>query len=71
MAKKKTSETVSEMHKMSDEQLLAELETSRKALFTLRTQAVTEKIENPSKFRATRRHIARLLTERSARRARA
>lgn len=71
MAKKKTSETVAELHRLTPEQLSAELEDARKRLFTLRTQAATEKIEDPNQFRRTRRTIARLLTERNARRAKA
>ncbi len=71
MAKKKTSETVAEHHRLSPEQLSAELEEARKRLFTLRTQAVTEKIEDPNQFGRTRKTIARLLTERNARRAKA
>ena len=68
MAKKKTSEAVAEVHKMKDEEILQEVDRLRKRLADLRTQAVTEKLENPSEFRAVRRSIARLLTEQSARR---
>ncbi len=68
MAKKKTSEAVAEIHKMKDEEIVQEVERLRKRLADLRTQAVTEKLENPSEFRTVRRAVARLLTERSARR---
>lgn len=68
MAKKKTSESVAEIHKMKDEEIVLEVERLRKRLADLRTQAVTEKLENPSEFRTVRRSIARLLTEQSARR---
>lgn len=68
---KKTSEAVAEIHKLSAEQLQAELAEARKRLYELRTQAVTEKIEDPTRFRKTRRSIARLLTEHNARRLRA
>lgn len=69
MAKKKTSEAVAEIHKMKDEEIVLEVERLRKRLADLRTQAVTEKLENPSEFKTVRRSIARLLTERSARQA--
>ncbi|MGD9692223.1 MAG: 50S ribosomal protein L29 [Phycisphaerales bacterium] len=68
MAKKKTSEAVAEVHKMKDAEIVQEVDRLRKRLADLRTQAVTEKLENPSEFRTVRRTIARLLTEQSARR---
>lgn len=64
---KKLTETHAEVHKMKDEEIVVELDTLRRRLVDLRTQAATEKIEDPSQFRRTRRAIARLLTERSAR----
>ena len=39
-----------------------ELNGKRRHLFDLRTQAVTQKLENPSQLAATRRDIARILT---------
>jgi large subunit ribosomal protein L29 len=39
-----------------------ELVDARKHLFTLRTQAVTEKLEDPTQIGKTRRTIARLKT---------
>ena len=57
-----------EVHKLSDEEIEVELVRLRTRSFELRTQAVTEKIEDTSQFGATRGDIARLLTERSARR---
>ena len=57
-----------EVHKLSDEEIDVELVRLRSRSFELRTQAVTEKIEDTSQFGATRGDIARLLTERSARR---
>ena len=50
---------------ISDNQTAAiELETKelQKHLFDLRTQAVTEKLENPSLLRKTRKDIARMKT---------
>lgn len=57
-----------EVHKLSDEEIEVEIVRLRTRSFELRTQAVTEKIEDTSQFGSTRRDIARLLTERSARR---
>ncbi|MHC4416049.1 MAG: 50S ribosomal protein L29 [Planctomycetota bacterium] len=56
-----------EVHKLSDEEIEVEIQRLRRKHFDLRTQAVTEKIEDTSQFGKTRRDIARLLTERSAR----
>ena len=64
----KTSEDKARIHKLSVEQIDVEVGELRSKLFELRTQAVTEKIEDPSQFRKTRREIARLLTEKSVRR---
>ncbi|TDJ57443.1 MAG: 50S ribosomal protein L29 [Planctomycetota bacterium] len=57
-----------EVHKLSDEEIDVEVARLRKRSFELRTQAVTEKIEDTSQFASTRADIARLLTERNARR---
>lgn len=57
-----------EVHKLSDEEIDVEVVRLRKRSFELRTQAVTEKIEDTSQFASTRADIARLLTERNARR---
>ena len=56
-----------EVHKLSEEELEIEVKRLRQRLFELRTQAVTEKIQDTSQFRKTRTDIARLLTERQAR----
>ncbi len=56
-----------ETHKMSDEELNVEQKRLRKQLFELRSQAVTEKLENPRQIRNLRRDIARVLTEAHAR----
>ena len=53
----------SEVHNMRDEELTAEAGRLRKRLFELRSQAVTEKLENPRELRNLRRDIARLKTE--------
>ena len=57
-----------EVRKLSDEEIDVEVARLRKRSFELRTQAVTEKIEDTTQFGATRRDIARLLTEQNARR---
>ena len=57
-----------EVHKLSDEEIEAEMKRLRQRTFELRTQAVTEKIEDTSQFGETRGDIARLLPEQSMRR---
>lgn len=54
---------------LTDEQIGVELKELQDRLFTLRSQAVTEKVDDVAQFGVVRRSIARLLTERSARRA--
>jgi len=56
-----------EVHKMSEEEVKVELGRLRNNLYDLRSQAVTEKVEDNSQFRKTRKDIARLLTEQSVR----
>jgi len=56
-----------EVHKMSVEELAVEVTKLRNDLYDLRSQAVTEKVEDTSKFGKLRRDIARLLTEQRAR----
>ena len=52
---------------MSDEELDAELDRLERHLFDLRSQAVTEKLEDPSMLRKTRKDIARIKTVRRER----
>ena len=56
-----------EVHKLTDEEISVEIKNLRSKMHTMRTQVVTEKVEDVSSFRKTRRDIARLLTERNAR----
>lgn len=56
-----------EVKKMTTEELGEELVRLRKKTYDLRCQAASEKIEDPSQFKKTRRDIARLLTEQKAR----
>jgi large subunit ribosomal protein L29 len=56
-----------EVHKMSIEELGVEVAKLRNDLYDLRSQAVTEKVEDTSKFGKIRKDIARLLTEQRVR----
>jgi len=52
-----------EVHRFNDEEISIEIARLRKRMFELRTQKVTDKIEDTSQFKKNRRDIARLLTE--------
>jgi ribosomal protein L29 len=56
------------VHKLGDEELAIEVDNLRKRLFELKTQGVTEKIQDTSQFDKIRKDVARLLTEQSTRR---
>jgi large subunit ribosomal protein L29 len=56
-----------EVHKLSDEEISVELRRLSRKLFDLRSQSVTEKVEDVSQFTKMRRDIARLKTERRSR----
>ncbi|MFQ5804944.1 MAG: 50S ribosomal protein L29 [Phycisphaerae bacterium] len=51
-----------EIRSMKTVELHDELERLRRHLFDLRSQAVTEKLEDPTQIVKTRKDIARLLT---------
>ena len=51
-----------EIREKDDASLRTELQTAAKHLFDLRTQAVTEKLEDPTQLGKTRRDIARIKT---------
>jgi len=53
---------ISEVRQLSDEELRSELERLRRRLFDIRSQAVTEKLEDPTLLTKGRRDIARVLT---------
>ncbi len=53
---------ISEIREMKTEELHAELDRLRRHGFDLRSQAVTEKLENPFRITETKRDIARILT---------
>lgn len=52
-----------EIREKETEHLNHELVEQQKHLFDLRSQAVTEKLEDPSQIHKTRKDIARLKTE--------
>jgi len=56
-----------ETHKLSDEEITVELRRLSRKLFDLRSQSVTEKVEDVSQFKKMKRDIARLKTERRSR----
>jgi large subunit ribosomal protein L29 len=53
---------IKEIRDKETEAILAELKDRQKHLFDLRSQAVTEKLEDPSLLRKTRVDIARMKT---------
>ena len=52
----------SEIREMNPDELEGELETLERRLFDIRSQAVTEKLEDPSLLAKAKRDIARLKT---------
>ena len=52
----------SDFREMKTAELHAELDRLRRHLFDLRSQAVTEKLENPHQLKEVRKEIARVLT---------
>ncbi len=54
--------TNKEIREKNTDHLQHELVDARKHLFELRTQAVTEKLEDPSQLHKTRKAIARIKT---------
>lgn len=56
-----------ELHKLNAQELTEEAKRLRKQLFDMRTQAVTEKLENPMQIRNLKRELAQLLTEQRSR----
>ena len=53
---------VSEIRELRTEELHSELDRLRRHVFDLRSQAVTEKLQDPSMLTKARRDIARLFT---------
>jgi ribosomal protein L29 len=56
-----------EVHKLSDDEIKVEATRLRRRIFDLRSQTVTEKIEDTSQFGKARKDLARVLTELNAR----
>jgi large subunit ribosomal protein L29 len=54
--------TIKEMREKAPEAIQHELADRQKHLFHLRSQAVTEKLEDPSQLGKTRKEIARIKT---------
>ena len=54
--------TIKEIREKETGHLKDELMEKRKHLFDLRSQAVTEKLEDPSQLRKTRKEIAQMMT---------
>jgi len=59
--------TGEEVRKLTDEEIKVELKRMRAELYQLRTQSVTEKVEDVSRFGKVRKDIARMLGERTKR----
>ena len=57
-----------EVRKMGDEELGVELKRLRERLFSLRTQAVSEKVADNSQYGKIRKDVARIKTEQHRRR---
>ncbi len=53
---------IAEIREMKTEELHSELDRLRRHLFDLRSQAVTEKLENPALITHARKDIARIFT---------
>jgi len=58
---------MTDVQKLSGEEIDVELVRLQRKLYDLRCQAVTEKIENPSQFKKVRRDVARLKSEQNIR----
>lgn len=52
----------SEIREMNPDELADELESLERRLFDIRTQAVTEKLEDPTQLTKAKRDIARIKT---------
>ncbi len=53
---------IKDIREKDEAALNAELVDIRKQLFTLRTQAVTQKIESPAKIKVLKKDVARIQT---------
>ena len=53
---------IEEVRKLSNDEIVIELERQRRHMFDLRSQAVTEKLADPTQLTNARRDVARMLT---------
>ena len=53
---------IQDIRQLSDEELRSEMERIRRHVFDLHSQAVTEKLEDPTLITKAKRDIARMLT---------
>jgi large subunit ribosomal protein L29 len=53
---------IAEARKLSDGDLIAQIDGTRRELFTLRFEQATRRLENPHRFKAARIKLAQLLT---------
>ncbi len=53
---------MTEIRELSDEELRSELDRLKQRLFDLRSQSVTEKLEDPSMLTGAKHDIARIMT---------
>ncbi|MBN1554182.1 MAG: 50S ribosomal protein L29 [Phycisphaerae bacterium] len=53
---------INDVRQLNDDELNVELARLRRHLFDLRSQAVTEKLEDPAMITQARRDVARILT---------
>lgn len=58
---------IKDIRELSDEELQSEVDRLRRHLFDVRTQSVTEKLEDPTLLTKAKRDIARILTIRKQR----
>ena len=56
------AQKIKEIREKANDALTHELADRQKHLFDLRSQAVTEKLEDPSQLRKTKKEIARIKT---------
>jgi large subunit ribosomal protein L29 len=53
---------IADIKQLTDAELTSELEAKQRHLFDLRSQAVTEKLEDASQLKKTKKDIARIKT---------
>ena len=58
---------IGEIREFTDEELTSELQRLHRHVFDLRSQAVTERLEDPTMITKARRDVARILTVRRQR----